>query len=341
MTIICASVTGTYKKIKNANKSRVFYFSDFFDPIVLSDLEEQFGKPDAVIGDVEGSVKDIGHPFYFIPALNMGLLRWIDKIKNYSLPGIIDNTNYCFCWSINRKHIDRYLVIRLIEFFGFEKFRYTWSGVDSRADCASLIVEMQEISAPWLTPELKAHILKPIQIGKSYSHPPDSHSVVSIVQLPYGGLEFVAQVQQQLSRECAVYVLTESMTDNNQHYTFSEKTLWCLLNACFPIWAGNYAQAEMAERIGIDVFSDVIDHSYQYKNTLLERCWYALHDNIKILSDLEFARELRDRHRDRLYQNQEWVRDFKVKKYLDMQRNELADIGVDLDPENFRFRVLP
>lgn len=328
MTIICARGNGTYPMIKDANKSRVFYFSDFFDPAVLADLEEQFGNPDVVISDVEGSIKDIGHPFYFIPALSMGLLRWINKIKDYNLSEIIDNTNYCFCWSVNRKHIDRYLVIRLIEFLGFEKFRYTWSGVDRSADCTLLIDEMQKLSAPWLTTELKSHILKPIQLEKRYKHAPDARNTNSTVQLPYGGLEFAAQVQQELSQECAVYVLTESTTSNYQHYTFTEKTLWCLFNGCFPIWAGNYAQAEMAERMGIDVFHDVIDHGYQYKETLLERCWYAIYDNLQILSNLSLAQDLRETHRQRLQKNREWLLDGALESFVNRQWAELNQLGI-------------
>jgi hypothetical protein len=341
MSIIRASYTGNYPTIEHANKTRVFYFSDFFDLTVLSDMEEQLGKPDAVISDVEGTVEDIGYPMYFVPALCMGLLRMIDQIKNYNLSESIDNTNYCFCWSINRKHIDRYLVIRLIEFFGFENFRYTWSAVDQRMDCAPLISEMQELSEPWLTPELRKHILHPVQTARRFIVPPDVSFKESNTLLEHGGLQFVNDVQRQLSQECAVYLLTESMTGTYQHYTFTEKTLWCLLNACFPIWAGNYAQAEMAERMGIDVFVDVIDHSYQYKKTLLERCWHALHDNINMLSDLGLVRELRKRYRDRLLQNCQWVKEQRIKKYLGSQRNELADIGIELDPHHFQFRVPP
>ena len=337
MTIVIrASDDLTHPLISGTKGPRVFYFSDFFDPKVLSDMEQRFGIPDVVVGDVEGTVADIGYPYYFIPALDMGMLNWINEIKNFGLSVGVDDTNYCFCWSINRKNIDRYLVIRLIEFFGFEKFQYTWSGIDRRADCTPLINEMQKLSAPWLTPKLKSHILSPIQIEKRYMYPPDTHRAESIVQLPYGGLQFAAEIQQQLSRECAVHVLTESMTGNYQHYTFSEKTLWCMLNGCFPIWAGNYAQAEIAERMGIDIFADVVDHSYQYKKTLLERCWHALHDNAKILSDIEFAREMRNRHRDRLLQNRQWVQEAHIKKYLAEQQSQLSKIGVELDSENFR-----
>ena len=56
---------------------------------------------------------------------------------------------------------------------------------------------------------------------------------------------------------------------------------------------------------GFDVFSDVIDHSYQYYNTALERCYHAIHDNIDILIDVDRAKELRKRHWHRLQRNQD------------------------------------
>ena len=62
-TIIRANNNGRDTTIVDSNRPLVFYFSDFFDPEVLSDMEEQFGRPDVVICDVEGTVEDIGYPF--------------------------------------------------------------------------------------------------------------------------------------------------------------------------------------------------------------------------------------------------------------------------------------
>ncbi|HNT71378.1 MAG TPA: hypothetical protein PKI83_06955, partial [Bacteroidales bacterium] len=58
---------------------------------------------------------------------------------------------------------------------------------------------------------------------------------------------------------------------------------------------------------GFDIFDDIIDHSYQYHNTLIERCYYAIADNLEILTNLQHSSKLRDAMQKRLNANRQKI----------------------------------
>lgn len=329
-TIIQAHRFGQPTVIVSKGRPRVFYFSDWFDPAVVHDMQQQFGKPDAVVSDVEGTITDIGLAFYFVPALHMGLLEFAAKPLLHQWYGDVLQTDFCFCWSVNRKHIDRHIVIKLIEFFNLGPYNFTWSGVDRNMNMQPVIDEMNHVHFAWLTPELRGHLLAPINHDARWISEPDvDATAISTSRRHHGSvLSRWQHVEKYTASPAAVYLLTESTTKIYAHYTFSERSAFCLLAGCFPIWAGNYGQAEMAERMGIDVFPDVINHEYQYKKTLIERCWHAIHDNLEILSNLSLARDMRETHKSRLNKNREWLLKGGLESFVNRQWTELAQLGI-------------
>lgn len=107
-----------------------------------------------------------------------------------------------------------------------------------------------------------------------------------------------------LISKTAVSLITETV-GAYKSAMFTEKTLWAMMALNFPIWVGGYKQAELFKNLGFDVFDDVIDHSYQYKDNFIDRCNLALELNRDILTDLELAKSLRLRVMDRLIKNRE------------------------------------
>ncbi|NBO23558.1 PepSY domain-containing protein, partial [bacterium] len=86
---------------------------------------------------------------------------------------------------------------------------------------------------------------------------------------------------------------------------FTEKTIFAIMGLTFPIFVGGVGNADYLKKVGLDVFDDIIDHSYQFLPTLAERCYYALKNNIKILTDLNLAKQLRTKNLDRLLKNRD------------------------------------
>ena len=65
---------------------------------------------------------------------------------------------------------------------------------------------------------------------------------------------------------------------------------------------------------------------YQWYETIIERCYYAIADNLKILTNLELARFLRKKHHERLITNQHWYLNGGLKNYVNLQMKMLGNI---------------
>jgi hypothetical protein len=100
----------------------------------------------------------------------------------------------------------------------------------------------------------------------------------------------------------AVSLISESIS-YEKIINYTEKTLYSMAGLTFPIWVGGYKQADLWKQHGFDTFDDVINHDYQYYDTLLERCFYAINDNLQILTDLDYARDKKQQNMERLKQN--------------------------------------
>jgi hypothetical protein len=98
----------------------------------------------------------------------------------------------------------------------------------------------------------------------------------------------------------------------------TEKTIYSVLGLTFPLWVGCYGQADYFKQMGLDVFDDVIDHSYQYLPSLFERCFYSVYLNLEILQNYNLAKNLREKNIDRLCNNRKLVlQDNLLKKHTD------------------------
>jgi len=62
----------------------------------------------------------------------------------------------------------------------------------------------------------------------------------------------------------------------------SEKTLWSILAYNIPIVSG-YAMCNSMERVGFDMFTDIVNYSSQYIKDPFERTWQLLNDNKQVL----------------------------------------------------------
>lgn len=304
----------------------IIYLPDAFSIETIKNIECF-----AVSCDAECSViNNYSWPLIFIPSMTMGMLNWANELSSSVVINNSLTTEYCFCWSINKKSLDRYLVIKLIEWFGLDSYKYTWSGIGRDADCSQLIQEFNNLSVPWLTANFQSTMLAPINLPDNFIFVDDittGEKIDNNVGLQAGRL--LSQwsfVQEPMASNSAVYLLTESFSNFEKNYTFTEKTGWALMSKNFPIWAGNYGQAEQAKRMGIDIFADVINHDYQWHETIIERCYHAIADNLKILTNLEAAQFLRKKHHERLTANQHWYLNGGLKNYVDLQMKVLGDI---------------
>jgi hypothetical protein len=105
------------------------------------------------------------------------------------------------------------------------------------------------------------------------------------------------------------------------------------LGLTFPLWIGGYGQADEWRKLGLDAFDDVVDHGYQYYDTLIERCWWAFALNIDLLTNKEKAADLRQLNATRLIAN----RDLFLQDHLAKQN----DLTISTWPKEIQDAYVP
>jgi len=311
--------------IDNLTSSDVLHVYDVF---TLKEMEELFSKkgtPGLIVTDhivrydeFSNHVNFLGLPLYF--ALSLGWHNKADFVDNLPV------TNYCFNFMINKKQVNRHLCIQLVKALELTSFIYTWSGQDSSFDCTDIINEHNSLgeSSPF-SADTFGTILSPIQIKPRFYTSKEIESTSGLVRSgrrSLGGSTDTSKPwkwgMHELFCESAVSLITESL-EYQKASAYTEKSVYPLLGLGFPIWIGGYNQADEWQALGFDTFSDVIDHSYQYYDTLLERCYYAFAKNEKMLTDLDYARSVRNSCIDRLYANRQLALSDHLHKHIKKQ----------------------
>lgn len=296
-------------------------------------LEDVFSREDLaenLLPDVE-CVVDLGCtyypdlatpvPFYRVP---LYLVSDAQKIIDQN-PEIINIdpsnnliTTECFNFSLNKKTLNRYLLLKLLEYFDLKTTCYTWSGMGRSYDLSAVLDELSETENMIRTvhpivinssvPGYKHQMLQPVNKISTNLLLIDADRVIEdnyvITRSGYALLKDVFE-------NAAISLIAESSTnDQNAKDTqihFSEKTLYAMVGLNFPIWIGGYAQADRWKDLGFDVFEDVINHDYQYGSNLVYRCHRAIQDNLHLLRNLQLCTKLRQTNITRLLQNRHRV----------------------------------
>lgn len=297
----------------------VFHIFDLWSEDYLSKVIELKGRPAYVLSDHVLTL----HPahahnldFYGLPLCQMRDCRqWSWKDFEHETPL---TTDYVFNFNLNKKQCSRFILMKLVEINEFSSYQYTWSGIGRQFDMSVIIDEIDnEVSAdsPVRSADFKTKILAPINLstrfyqeqGKIFDQTDVQELQTLYGRINYGGNKWTWDTfLNDLIGKSAVSLIAET-----GHYqklsSLTEKTCYAFFSLTFPIWIGNWGQADAVAQIGLDVFPDVIDHSYQWYPTLIERCYWAFELNKRLLSDLKYAAKLRKLHLDRLLCNRTFL----------------------------------
>ena len=268
----------------------------------------------------------------------LGIPIWLEReMSLLTTASVIDqvNTTDCFNFMINKKTINRSLLIKLIEYFKLVSNSYTYSGIGRITDMQNIIDEfiiLEKNNKNFLNDdkwdEFKTTMLSPNVLEKKFIK--FKNQIITDVSIDnYGGNLYSWEAGiKNIFQNSAVSLITESCTFQLCS-TFTEKTAYAIMGLTFPIWIGGYGHAESWKNIGFDTFDDIINHNYQYKSTLIERCYFAFYDNLQLLTDLSYVSALRERYRDRLLTNQKLIVSNQLTKYCQSTVNawptELAE----------------
>lgn len=323
--------TGRRIAITNITDQHVIHRYDVFDQDFVDYILEK-GRPNCIVSDHFVSA-------YFDNIQVIGLPLWLEcHTKEFIEFVQFSNncvTDHCFNFTINKKQINRFLCIKLVEWFNLRDFDYTWSGIGQNFDMSVIIQELDLLAnkSP-LSQQARSFILAPVRLEKKFILGPhdidDNNNSVSI-KTKGGPLAWEAGLNQIFSNS-AVSLITESVSYQKAS-VFTEKTLYSVLGLTFPIWVGGYNQAKDWANMGFDIFDDIIDHSYQSYDTLVERCYFAIANNLDILSDKALATELRSQNKHRLLQNRDHALSNGIGNYVDQQITKLPTDLQQVIPE--------
>ena len=306
------------------NHSDILYCTDVYSQQRVRQLADQYGTPEIVISDIESTIRPTEIPTFFIPNLYRGFPHWNHVITQQELPEFLPATK-CFNFSMNKREPIRTLILRLIEWFGFDNYQYTWSGRGAVEDLSGIVSEIPNINQPWLTQEFKTHILAPVDTIQ-----PRWIDQLEEPDIEQGFRKFSGSPEQQwrvylpnFIGQTAVSLITDPPENFESNFVFSERWVYTTAALTFNLWVGTHGQAQQAQRMGFDIFDDVINHDYQYYDTVLERCYHALADNWQILTDLDAANTYKSSRKNRLLKNRELMLSNSVAGWIDQQINQM------------------
>lgn len=312
MTRLVSTCSGPWthiSSITHLGPDDILHVYDAFDEDSLKNLLEQKGYPQHIFQD--------SYTFYQgeMPCKFWCVDFWLgtEILQFQNLRPRPLTTNHVANFIINKKQINRFLTIKMVEFFKIS-CDYTWSGVDNNFDMSKILAEIDRLQDrnPW-DDDTKSFFLRPIELQEKWiGHLSEKKNSSGISE--YGGNRWTWDNGiGDIVSNSAISLITESVRFEKAIH-FSEKTLYAMLGQTFPIWIGGYRQADEWEKLGFDVFKDILNHDYQYHDTLIERCWYAIYDNLDLLRDLVKVRQLREDLSRRLRNNFDMIKENTVQQ---------------------------
>lgn len=252
----------------------------------------------------------VDYPIYRVP-------KWLEVDAEQYYDSAYSNTvktlaTYNFM--LNKPNTHRFILLKLTECMFPETDYYTYSGVEGFGRILHSLGENYIHQLEHVPVNVVGHLVHPIKTKPRFFTDEDTVITSEFVTTssdssPAYNRSNYDRWLKPMFENTAVSLISESVVNEVQcgswSVHFSEKTLFSVIGLNFPIWVGGYGQAEAWASLGFDIFEDVVNHSYQYKNTLVERCYYALHDNRHLLDNLVFAAQARERMMDRLVANRE------------------------------------
>lgn len=269
-------------------------------------------------------VVGLSHPLY--PEISakykyIGLSGWLEQETQRILAvepnDLIYDTNYNFVFNINKKQINRYMLLKLVEWFELDNYTYTWSGIGESFDMNDMINDWNAGKFIYQESEdFKSCMLAPVAIQPRFFTEDGTHITVdkNIVTYTTKNVSPWQNFLGPMHRESGIALIAESVQFDKCTF-FTEKTMYSALGCNFPIWIGGYAQADVWSKIGFDTFDDIIDHSYQYEESLFDRIYMAFKLNLDLLRDYNKIKELRELNMMRLLDNRQKLFDNQLKKY--------------------------
>jgi hypothetical protein len=125
-----------------------------------------------------------------------------------------------------------------------------------------------------------------------------------------GNNDNVSNFKNKLSnyyRDTFVEIITET-SYTEACYNLTEKTLNSIYGCCFPILLCGQGSVSFLRNMGMDVFDDIINHSYDEITDPADRLYAAINDNIAVLTNPNI-KEIWQQNKHRFMNNVDFARE--------------------------------
>ena len=321
------------EQVRTIDSTDILYISDNFLDKELTHVLVTKGHPAYIVSDLLTSHLSSEIKIYCLPKATSNLLT--EMLPSLIIPKLEDlKTDYCFNFIINKPTLNRFILLKLVEWFQLvENARYTWSGAGYVRDISDILNEFNSLTESQQQDYdlLRRFLTSPIKLNPQWinvigaNNKRSGEKKQNFINAPGSIAQVWNSGVDNVFFRSGVSVIGESV-DSQYGAVFTEKTHYSVLALTFPIWIGGKGQAHAWKNIGFDTFDDVINHSYQWHNTLIERCYHAIADNLHLLQNLDHVRNLRNQHADRLLHNRELLLSGRLQKYCIDELEKFPDI---------------
>jgi hypothetical protein len=138
----------------------------------------------------------------------------------------------------------------------------------------------------------------------------------------------VGNFQNKLSRyyqQTFVEIINET-SYTEKAFNLTEKTLNSIYACNFPIILSSKGTVSFLRDMGLDVFDDIIDHSYDLIEDPIDRMFSAVINNRELLTNNERTKTLWKENKNRFLRNVEFVKDDLYKFYQDRAETQFFKI---------------
>ena len=108
-------------------------------------------------------------------------------------------------------------------------------------------------------------------------------------------------------KDTFVEIVTET-SYTEKCFNITEKTLNSVYGCNFPIFLCSKGIVEFLRNMGLDVFDDIVNHSYDTIEDPIDRLYAAINDNIELLSCNERTKQLWQKNKNRFVNNVDFVK---------------------------------
>jgi len=151
---------------------------------------------------------------------------------------------------------------------------------------------------------IKDIVHKGIELVKDYQLPLDDDTNIYVD----GNNDNVSNFKNKLSSyyENSFVELISETSYTEKCYLLTEKTLNSIYGMNFPILITSQGAVSLLRKMGMDMFDDVIDHSYDDIENPIDRLYFAIEKNKKVLIDQEYIKQKWIECEPRFKKNVEW-----------------------------------